>query len=188
MGQIAAKFTADVISSVAFGLEANAIADDGSEFLRMSHKLFTPSYFKLWFITLKSVFPYMFKYYELPFITSEFEKYFLKFTNEAVRLRQQLANKPDDYLSFVLRLKEKRSLEIFDVAAHMITFFLDAYETSSIVLTHALYRLASNPQCQTKLRQEIAKCNGRIDFEVLNNLKYLDHIFNGKNLLVLSIN
>lgn len=179
--KITAKFTADVICSVAYGLEANAISNDKSEFLQVSHKLFTPSYWKLWYITFKSVFPYLSKYYEMPFVTPEIEKYFIGLTEEAVQLRRQLTTKPDDYLNFLLRLKEKRNYSITDVAANTITFFLDAYETTSIILTHALYRLAQNPRCQTKLRQEIQDCNGNIDFEVLSNLEYLDHVYNGKH-------
>lgn len=177
--KITAKFTADAISTVAYGLETNAIADDTSDFLQVSHKLFTPSYWKLWFITFKSVFPYLFKYYEMPFVTPDIEKFFINLTADAVQLRQQQAEKPDDYLNFLLKLKEKRNYGVTDVAANAITFFLDAYETSSIVLTHALYQLAKNPHCQAKLRQEIADCNGNIDFEVLSNLEYLDHVFNG---------
>lgn len=168
-----------MISSVAFGLEANAINDDNSEFLQVSHKLFTPSYLKLWFITFKSVFPYLFKHYEMPFVTSDIEKYFLHLTSEAIHLREQLSAKPDDYLNFVLRLKEKRDQGLLDVTAHTITFFLDAYETTSIILTHALYRLAKNPQCQKKLRQLIVECGDQIDFDTLNGLEYLDNVFNG---------
>lgn len=155
------------------------MVDDASEFVQVSHKLFTPSYWKLWFITLKSVFPYLFKYYEMPFVTPDIEKFFINLTANAVQLRQQHVEKPDDYLNFLLKLKEKRNYEITDVAANTITFFLDAYETSSIVLTHALYQLAKNPECQTKLRDEIANCNGNIDYEVLSTLQYLDHVFNG---------
>lgn len=152
----------------------------------MSRKLFTPSYLKLWFITFKSVFPYLFKYYELPFLTEEIEKYFLYLTNEAVQLRGQMSNKPDDFLNFVLKLREKRDFQISDVTAHTITFFLDAYETSSIILTHALYRLASNPHCQTKLRNELSEYKNAMDFDILSNLEYLDHVFNGKNKFSIS--
>lgn len=166
-------------SAVVYGLDANAIFDDESEFLQVSHNVFTPSMWKLWFITFKSVFPYLFTYYEMPFITTDVERYFMRFTELAVELRNQQQDKPDDYLNFLMKLKEKRSHMPKDVAANTITFFLDAYETSSIILTHALYQLAKHPQCQAKLRQEIAECNGNIDFDVLTRLEYLDHVFNG---------
>ncbi|KAJ6635496.1 putative cytochrome P450 28a5 [Pseudolycoriella hygida] len=176
--EITAKFTADVICSVAYGLEANAIENNNSEFLRVAHKLFATSNWKLWFITFKSIFPYLFKYYEMPFLAADVEKYFLNLTDEAIRIRSQSVNKPDDYLHFLLKLKEKRNFQLNDVAAHSITFFLDAYETSSIILTHALYRLAKNENCQRKLRQEIAELNGDLSFDSLSNLSYLDQVFN----------
>lgn len=168
-----------MICSVAYGLEANAIVDDNSEFLQVSRKLFTPSYWKLWFITFKSVFPFLFKYYEMPFVIPDIEKYFINLTNEAVHLRQQLSTKPDDYLNYLLRLKEKRKYSNTDVAANTITFYLDAYETSSIILTYALYRLAQNPHCQIKLRQEIQDFNGEFTYEIISNSEYLDQVFNG---------
>lgn len=165
---------------MAYGLEANAIADDNSEFLQVSHKLFTPSYWKLWFITFKSVFPWLFRYYEMPFVTADIEKYYINLTAQALQYRNQLTDTPDDYLKFLIGLREKRNYDVTDVAANTITFFLDAYETSSIVLTHALYQLAKNPQCQTKLRQEISECNGNFNYEMISNLEYLDRVFNGK--------
>lgn len=177
--KIAAKFTADVTSAIVYGLDANAICDDQSEFLQVSRNVFTPSMWKLWYITFKSVFPYVFKSYAMPFITPDVERYFTGLAQFAVELRTQQQEKPDDYLNFLLKLKEKRSHALADVAANTITFFLDAYETSSIILTHALYQLAKHPVCQAKLRQEIADCNGNIDFDVLSRLEYLDHVLNG---------
>lgn len=179
MQKITAKFTADVICTVAYGLEGNSIDDEHSEFLFMAHKLFATSNLKLWFITFKAIFPYIFKFYELPFLAPDVEKYFLNLTEKAINLRNKGVEKPDDYMSFLLKLKEKRNFEVVDVAAHSITFFLDAYETSSIVLTHALYRLAQNKNCQIKLRQELADCNGNLSFDVISNLKYLDQVLNG---------
>lgn len=166
-------------SAVVYGLDANSIFDDSSEFLQIAHNVFVPSLRKLWFITFKSVFPYLFTYYEMPFITSDIERYFVGLAQLAVDFRNQQEEKPDDYLNFLMKLREKRSHELTDVAANTITFFLDAYETSSIILTHALYHMAKQPLCQAKLRQEIADCNGNIDFDVLSRLKYLDYVFNG---------
>lgn len=118
-------------------------------------------------------------HYKMPFITPDAEQYFMGLAQFAVELRKQQQEKPDDYLNFLLKLKEKRAHSLADVTANTITFFLDAYETSSIILTHALYQLARHPLCQAKLRQEIADCNGNIDFDVLSRLVYLDHVFNG---------
>lgn len=226
---------------MAYGLEVNAIDDENSEFLDVAHKVFATSNWKLWFITFKAIFPHLFKYYEMPFLSSDVNQYFLDLTEKAINIRNGSTEKSDDYLNFLLKLKEKRNLQTVDVAAHSITFFLDAYETSSIILTQwvtslkhkmkspfrskafqlklsidftgskasfelqkferrsesgksfskfslnsihltnsALYRLAENKYCQDKLRQEIADCNGNMNFDILSNMNYLDQVFNGK--------
>lgn len=117
----------------------------------------------------------------MPFLAADVEQYFISLMSKAVDIRNEIADTPDDYLNFLLKLKEKRNFDTVDLAAHSITFFLDAYETSSIVLTHALYRLAQNRKCQLKLRKEIDdECNGNLSFDVVSNLKYLDQVFNGE--------
>lgn len=115
----------------------------------------------------------------MPFLTKEVEQYFVQLTDEIIALRSKSVDQPDDFFNFLLKLKEKRNFDVSDVAAHTITFFLDAYETSSIIMTHALYQLAKNPQCQSKLRSELSGYDS-FDFNTLSNLEYLDHVFNGK--------
>lgn len=127
---------------------------------------------------MSSVFPLLSRIYEMPFVAADIQNYFLDLTAQAIELRNGQPQKPDDYLNFLLKLKEKKGFVNMDVAAHTTTYFLDAYETSSIVLTHALYRLAQNPQCQRKLRQEIVECGTTVDADVIGNLVYLDQVFN----------
>lgn len=115
----------------------------------------------------------------MPFLTRDVEKYFVNLTDAAIQIRNESNNQPDDYFNFVLKLKERRGLEVSDVTAHTITFFLDAYETSSIVLTHALYQLAKNPQCQRKLRSKLLDYES-LDLNIISNLDYLDYVFNGR--------
>lgn len=77
----------------------------------------------------------------MPFLAKDVEQYFLDLTDKAINLRNDSGEKPDDYLNFLLKLKEKRDFKLVDVAAHSITFFLDAYETSSIVLTQWVIKI-----------------------------------------------
>lgn len=150
----------------------------------MSAKLFETSWIKLLFITFKSVFPSLLQFYELPFVPETITNYFVGLTKQAIQLRESNEDyKRDDYLNFLLKLREKKGdLEVEDMAAHMTTFFLDAYETSSIILTHALYQLAKNKYSQKKLRDEIERCNEDFNFEIISGLKYLDQVFKGKRL------
>lgn len=121
----------------------------------------------------------MSRIYDMPFVADNVQNYFLHFNAQAIALRNRLSETPDDYLNFLLKLKKKKQFDDIDVAAHTTTYFLDAYETSSIVLTHALYRLAQNPRCQRKLRDEIvAECEAGVNFEVISQMVYLDQVFN----------
>lgn len=148
----------------------------------MSSKLFETSWLKLGYITLKSVFPDLLQFYDLPFVSENITNYFVNLTKQVVALRKENENfQRDDYLNFLLKLSDKKGgLESEELAAHTITFFLDAYETTSIILTHALFLLAKNKYCQQKLRVEIEECNGNINFEIISGLKYLDQVFKGE--------
>ncbi len=58
--------------------------------------------------------------------------------------------------------------------------FVSGFETSSSTLSYCLFELARHPEIQRKAQQEIdivIKASGQNDFtyEVLNNLKYLQH-------------
>lgn len=53
-------------------------------------------------------------------------------------------------------------------------------------MSHALYELAQNHFIQDKVRNEIrdelARNNGELDYEVVKSMTYLDMVFNGMNL------
>lgn len=117
----------------------------------------------------------------MPFVTHDITEFFTNLTDKAIHLRRTNANKKrDDYLNFLLQLQERKNLHLDDMAAHTITFFLDGYETSSIVLSHALYQLAKNPKYQQLLRDEIKSYNGLINYETVIDMQYLDQVLNGK--------
>lgn len=127
------------------------------------------------------MFPYIFQFYDLPFVTHDITEFFTNLTDKAIHLRRTNGNeKRDDYLNFLLQLQERKNLQLDDIAAHTITFFLDGYETSSIVLSHALYQLAKYPQYQKRLRDDINSYNGVINYEIVTDMQYLDQVLNGE--------
>jgi len=70
------------------------------------------------------------------------------------------------------------------LAAQAFVFFLAGFETSSTTMGFALYELARNPDIQEKLAQEIkqsvAKDNGKITYDSLQEMKYLDMVVSGE--------
>lgn len=79
--------------------------------------------------------------------------------------------------------KDKNEFTDEDITAHAAGFFGDGFETSSIVMSFALYEIANNIDVQNKLKEEIdevcSKSNGQINYEAVQEMKYLDCVLNG---------
>lgn len=69
------------------------------------------------------------------------------------------------------------------LSAQAFIFFAAGFETSSTTMSNALYELALNHQMQDKLRNEIrehyAKHNGKLKYEHIKEMEYLDKVFKG---------
>ncbi|KFM82975.1 hypothetical protein X975_00801, partial [Stegodyphus mimosarum] len=66
-----------------------------------------------------------------------------------------------------------------ELIAQCVLFFFVGYETTASTLTFMAYCLASNPDCQEKLIQEVDdafKKYGHVDHDVTRDMKYLDYV------------
>jgi cytochrome P450 family 6 len=70
-----------------------------------------------------------------------------------------------------------------DVVAQAVTFFGDGFETSSTALSFSLYALATNPDVQERLREEVESVlkrhGGELTFDSVQEMTYLDMVFAG---------
>lgn len=70
------------------------------------------------------------------------------------------------------------------LAAQCFVWFIGGYETSSITLTFTLFELTRNPDVQKKAQEEIDtvlnRNGGRLTYETLQEMNYLDMIVSGK--------
>lgn len=72
-----------------------------------------------------------------------------------------------------------KKLDEDEIIAQAVTFLMAGYETTATALTYATYELALNPEVQDKLCDEVnasINSNGRIDYDVLCRLPYLDAV------------
>ena len=83
---------------------------------------------------------------------------------------------------FTLFLGLKDSLTISELAAEAFIVYAGGFETSSTLITFILYELAINPDIQQRFRveikTEIEKNNGKLTYDLLFDLKYLDQVMN----------
>lgn len=139
------------------------------------------------YFLLATFFPVVKRFWKRPFIPKKTENFFIKLTMDAIKMRREANNQREDFINYILHLKDKKNLSDIDMAAHAITFFLDGFETSSVALSSTMYYLAKNKQIQDKLRKEIKEnvgADGRISFEKITEMAYLEQVLNGKLLFL----
>lgn len=134
--QLAAKFTTDVVSSCIYGVDAKSFTGEKSIIREMGSKIFEPNVKLIIYFVLLQVFPFIKKIYQMKIVSKSVESFFIRLMEDAIKLREERKIERDDYLNYLLQLKEKKNLPNIDVVAHTITFFLDGFETSSIQIAH----------------------------------------------------
>lgn len=76
---------------------------------------------------------------------------------------------------------EHKRLKDEEVVVQSMLFLLAGYETSSITLSMLCYHLATNPEIQTRLQQEIDEIwtdgDKMPSYETVHELPYLDMVF-----------
>lgn len=94
--------------------------------------------------------------------------------------------KRNDFLDVLNDIKNKQANGEFtldDITAHAAAFFVDGFETSSIIMSYTLFAIANNPDIQSRLRDEIdhllAENNGKLTYDNIWDFEYLDCIING---------
>jgi cytochrome P450 family 9 len=70
-----------------------------------------------------------------------------------------------------------------DLAAQAVLFFLAGFDTASTLLCFASHQLATHPDIQSRLQEEIdmtlKKDGGNLTYETVLGMKYLDMVISG---------
>lgn len=170
------------MSNCIYGIDSKSFTEEKSLIREMGTAVFEENVGFLILMTVGQLFPSVIKHFPFALVDKKIERFFTKLMEDAIALRQTSQINRDDFLSYLLELQKKKNLQTVDMAAHTLTFFLDGFETSSGVLAHTLFRLADNPDVQTRLREEIREVmakDGSINYENLSQMEYLDQVFNG---------
>ncbi|EFN88978.1 Cytochrome P450 6A1 [Harpegnathos saltator] len=182
---LTAKYTTDVISSCAFGIDTNSLSDVESEFLKMGREVFDPKWYNLIRLKIKQNAPQLFDIlgYVLP--QTKVTKFFTRIIMENIEYRERNNIIRHDFVDVLRELKrhpDKIDIELTDsvIASQAFIFFLAGFESSSSAMTHALYELAQNHKIQDTLREEIeqecAKDEDVLTYDNVKKMNYLDKV------------
>jgi cytochrome P450 family 6 len=108
---ILGRFSTDVISSCAFGVQCNCLKNENAEFRQWGRKIFEPSVQVIVMGILSAVAPVVLDNLKLSIIDSNVSKYFRKMVQETVECREMNNVKRNDFMQLLVQLKEKGSMD-----------------------------------------------------------------------------
>lgn len=101
--------------------------------------------------------------------------------NADTSISESFANKNELTID---KTNTKTDISDLDIAAQAMVFFFAGLDSVSSLMCFMAYELAVNPEIQAKLRAEITdtyeNSNGKVTYETLTKMKYMDMVVNGK--------
>lgn len=184
MKDIIARFMTDVIANVAFGLEVNSMRNPHAMFREMGRRVFNPPKWQLMKLSFVMVFSKLARKFNIRVLERAVADFFMSTFTETMNYREKNNVKRNDFFNLLLELKnheeEHERLTVNELAAQAFVFFLAGFETSSTVMTFALYELALNPDIQERLREEIkmilARHENQITYGAMMEMTYMEMV------------
>ncbi|KAL1123514.1 hypothetical protein AAG570_002591 [Ranatra chinensis] len=198
------RFSIDVISSCAFGLEGGALKDPDCEFRKMAKKIFRPSGIMRVKNTFRLFFPKTANWLKMKLIDPEVNDFFFNLTRQAFEHRLKTGLRRNDFVDLLLQLKQKgwvdyepeedeekeekdhvevdpdTKLVLTDglLAAQSFIFLIAGLENIAVSISLVLFLLSRHQDAQEKARQEVKrvaeKHRGHFSYDALKEMVYLE--------------
>ncbi|XP_048241236.1 cytochrome P450 3A24-like [Haliotis rufescens] len=201
MKSVFGNYTMDVMASTGFGMEMDCQVNADNLFAKNAKEAMKFLDSKTKFVCLMFPFmKYVFEALDVGVVSLAPRKFFFGMMNEVVEDRRKSESNPRDMLDVMLTShkldntleegdfsdaafkfddKKKRGLTNEEVLANSVIFLLAGYDTTSTALTFCCYLLATNPECQERLVEEIDTEIGKDlpTYDIVMKLSYLDRVF-----------
>ncbi|PNF26763.1 hypothetical protein B7P43_G18296, partial [Cryptotermes secundus] len=201
---ILARYTTDIISSCAFGIQCNCLENPDAEFRQWGRKIFKSSALSMIILSLSALAPSLVAFLKLRSIDPDVSNFFRRMVKDTVNFRENNNFQRNDFMQLLIQIKNKGKvdednksfeendngtienkagedgLSIDSLAAQAFVFFLAGFETSSTTTTFCMYELSLHQDIQERLREEIdvvlKKHEGKITYEAIQEMEYLDKV------------
>jgi cytochrome P450 family 6 len=201
---ILAKFSTDVIASVAFGIQCNCLKNPEAEFRKWGRKIFQTNIKTGIRDIIIFLSPTVASILKIPSVPRDVTHYFRKMVKETVEYRENNNVTRNDFMQLLIQIKNKGecvaekqmngtkesdngkdiNLTMNEIAAQAFVFFVAGFETSSTTMSFCLYELALNPDVQERVQKEVdtvlQKYGNKITYEAIQEMEYLDKTIAGK--------
>ncbi|KAL2738804.1 cytochrome P450 6k1-like isoform X1 [Vespula squamosa] len=177
---LSSRYSTDVISSLAFGIKTNSFDENDVAFWEAGQKILAGPKRGIILLTLFFL-PEISPFIE-PFMKAPAE-FFRRVFWDSMNNREKVGNKRDDLIDFLLTLKNGEQMSNFkfeddNLLAQAVAFYVAGFEASSTAIAFTLYELASHPEYEERLYNEIKGIveNGELTMESLNEMTFLDAV------------
>jgi len=177
------RFTMDNIAACAFGVDCNSFVDPNTEFAKQATVFFKPFRgYSLIRIALMMMFSdRLARWLPDPYKASN--DFFKRVVSTTIEHREKSGTTRRDFLQLLLETKDKdgnRVLTNDSIVMQSVLFFFAGYDTTATLLTFAAYSLATSPECQEKVQEEIdavlERHGGQLTYEAVMEMTYLDRV------------
>lgn len=181
---ICALFTTDLISSIAFGINANSLKNPDGEFRSLCRKMFQFDVLRGAEFSIAFFVPKLVSLLRVKLFSKEFTKFLRSTINQVMNERERTGIPRHDLIDILVALrKETPPTEANQdaIVAQAAVFLTAGFETSSSTMAFTLFELAKKPEIQERLRNEIAEAvasegNGNMSYEKINSMEYLSMV------------
>ncbi|XP_058425191.1 cytochrome P450 3A12-like [Diceros bicornis minor] len=183
-------YSMDVITSTSFGVNIDSLNNPQDPFVENAKKLFRFDFFKPFFLLL-TLFPFLKPVFEVLNI-SLFPKSVTDFFTKSVKRMKESRLKDKekqrvDFLQLMINSQNSKELDThkalsdLELVAQSTIFIFAGYETTSSSLSFLMYLLATHPDVQQKLQEEIDATfpnKAPPTYDALVQMEYLDMVLN----------
>ncbi|XP_072395741.1 cytochrome P450 6k1-like isoform X1 [Diabrotica undecimpunctata] len=178
--EAASRFSTDVISQCAFGIDSHNYEKDISTFQKYGNKCFDLSFRNSFCQTIYVLKPQWVNKLKLEFLPTDASNYLCNIVLNTMKIRKDTERR-NDVIDALKDMKENNQFDDRDsdivISGIVFQFFLAGYESTSTTIAFLLYNLAKNICIQEKLRNEIRcslKKHGSLTYDAIMDIPYLD--------------
>uniref|UniRef100_A0A1B0DE53 Cytochrome P450 n=1 Tax=Phlebotomus papatasi TaxID=29031 RepID=A0A1B0DE53_PHLPP len=181
VSEITRRYTNENLMNCIFGLEANAFDNNKAGSFQM-FKDYLAEFWRIdYFFMYSFIWPMFRSVYKYKILNTKLKNFFVDMLKHGMAFRSENPGNREDFLAFLMQMREKKDTSMDEMLAHALTFILDGFETSALVIDSILYELSRNSRVQKKLRQvieDVRKSEGNLSFDTISDLPYLDQVMN----------
>ncbi|XP_047388809.1 cytochrome P450 3A9-like [Sciurus carolinensis] len=188
--EVFGAYSMDVITSTSFGVNIDSLNNPQDPFVEKVKTIGNSDILSpLFLITI--LFPFLTRVLEALNIIRFQNNVLNFFTNAVMRIKERRLDDKQkhrvDFLQLMINSQNSKDTEPYkglsdlELVAQSVIFIFAGYDTTSSTLSFIIHTLATHPEVQKKLQQEIDAAlpnKARVTYDVLFEMEYLDMVVN----------